>query len=162
VRGGHVTEMTRETWDAVIGTNLTGSFLCAKHAARAMVAQGKGGKIINMASIYAIFGPPDIPEYAAAKSGLLGLTRALAVELGGHDIQVNAILPGYFETDLTDGVPAGLRSDIRRKTPAGRWGQPNDLVGTVVYLASSGSDFVTGASITVDGGYAVSDRFVAE
>jgi len=127
-----------------------------------MIAQGRGGKIINIASIYAIFGPPDIAEYAAAKSGLLGLTRALAVELASHDIQVNGILPGYFETDMANGMPRGLRSDIRRKTPAGRWGQPQDLVGTVVYFASPASDFVTGTNITVDGGYAVADRFVAE
>ena len=162
VRGGHVTQMTLETWDSVLGTNLTGAFLCSKHAAKAMIAEGRGGKIINISSIYAIFGPPDIAEYASAKSGLLGLTRALAVELAVHNIQVNGILPGYFETEMTDDVPPVLRSDIRRKTPAGRWGQPQDLVGTVIYFASSASDFVTGTNITVDGGYAVADRFVAE
>jgi 2-deoxy-D-gluconate 3-dehydrogenase len=162
VRGGLVTEMSQETWEAVLGTNLTGAFLCAKHAARTMIAQGRGGKIINISSIYAIYGPPDIAEYASAKSGLLGLTRALAVELASHNIQVNAILPGYFETDMPAGMPQQLRSDIRRKTPAGRWGRPEDLVGTAVYLASAASDFITGRSITVDGGYAVADRFVAQ
>jgi 2-deoxy-D-gluconate 3-dehydrogenase len=162
VRGGLVTEMSQETWEAVLGTNLTGAFLCAKHAARTMIAQGRGGKIINISSIYAIYGPPDIAEYASAKSGLLGLTRALAVELASHNIQVNAILPGYFETDMPAGMPQQLRSDIRRKTPAGRWGRPEDLVGTAVYLASAASDFITGSSITVDGGYAVADRFVAQ
>jgi 2-deoxy-D-gluconate 3-dehydrogenase len=159
VRTGSILDTARETWEAVLGTNLTGAFLCARHAARVMIDRGEGGKIINIGSIYSLFGPPDLAGYGASKTGLLGLTRALAVELARHNIQVNAILPGYFETDMPKGMPDWLRRDIERKTPAGRWGRPQDLVGTAVYLASSASDYVTGAQITVDGGYAVADRF---
>lgn len=162
-RGGSVLNLAREDWDAVIGAHLTGSFLCAKHAARSMVARGGGGKIINVGSMYALFGAPDFSDYAAAKTGILGLTRALAVELAIHDIQVNALLPGWYETDLTRGMPdSPLGDQIRRKTPAGRWGNPDDLVGAAVFLASAASAFVTGACIPVDGGYSVTDRLVGE
>lgn len=162
-RGGSVLTLSQQDWDAVIGTHLTGAFLCAKHAATAMIARGEGGKIIQVGSAYSRFGPPDFADYAAAKTGVLGLTRALAVELAVHRIQVNAILPGWYETDLTRGLPTTpLGEQIRRRTPAGRWGDPADLVGTAVYLASPASDFVTGVHIAVDGGYAVSDRFLHE
>jgi len=156
---GLVTEMPRTEWDAVMETNLTGAFLCAKHAARAMIGGGRGGKIINIASIYACYGPPDFAHYPSAKAGLLGLTRALAVELAPYAIQVNAILPGWFATAMTGDLPhTALGDQIRRKTPAGRWGEPSDLVGTAVFLAARASDFVTGAQIAVDGGYLVADR----
>ena len=156
---GPVMEMPRAAWDAVIETNLTGAFLCAKHAARAMVRGGRGGKIINIASIYACYGPPDFAHYPSAKAGLLGLTRALAVELAPRQIQVNAILPGWFPTAMTGDLPhTPLGEQIRRKTPAGRWGEPRDLVGAGVFLASPASDFVTGAQLAVDGGYLVADR----
>jgi 2-deoxy-D-gluconate 3-dehydrogenase len=157
--GGSVTELTLTAWRSVIDSHLTGAFLCAKHAAARMRERGKGGKIINIGSMYSLFGPPDFADYAAAKSGVLGLTRALAVELAADRIQVNAVLPGWFETDLTRGMPASdVGEHIRRKTPAGRWGLGEDLVGPVVFLASSASDFVTGAVLPVDGGYAVADR----
>ncbi|RPI24076.1 MAG: SDR family oxidoreductase, partial [Chloroflexota bacterium] len=162
-RGGPLINLSREDWDAVIETHLTGSFLCAKHAARAMIARGEGGKIIKICSMFSIFGPSDFSDYALAKTGILGLTRALAVELAQYNIQVNAILPGWYETGLTGGLPEARRGqEIRRKTPAGRWGQPEELVGTAVYLASSASDFVTGVCIPVDGGYAISERFGRE
>jgi 2-deoxy-D-gluconate 3-dehydrogenase len=155
--------MPREAWDAVVETHLTGSFLCVKHAAAAMVRQGDGGKIINIGSMYSLYGSPNFVDYAAAKTGILGLTRALAVELARHRIQVNAILPGWFETDMTKGGPASEWGErIRRRTPAARWGRPDDLVGAVVFLASRASDFVTGAALPVDGGYAVADRQLAE
>jgi 2-deoxy-D-gluconate 3-dehydrogenase len=158
-RGGPVLELSREHWDAVIDADLTGPFLCAKHAARAMVARGAGGKIINIGSIYSLFGAPDFADYATAKTGLLGLTRSLAIELAPHHIQVNAILPGWYETDLTRGMPTtALGAQIRGKTPAGRWGEPEDLVGTAVYLAARASDFVTGVGIPVDGGYTIAER----
>lgn len=160
-RGGSVFELTLEDWRAVIDTHLTGAFLCAKHAAKAMVAGGQGGKIINISSAYARYGPPDFADYAAAKAGQLGLTHALAVELAPHQIQVNAILPGWFETDLTRGMPATpLGEQLRAKTPAGRWGDHHELAGTVVYLASAASNFVTGAEFAVDGGYLVADRLL--
>jgi 2-deoxy-D-gluconate 3-dehydrogenase len=157
-RGGALVEMERADWDEVIGVDLTGAFLCAKHAARAMGASG-GGKIINVGSMYSLFGPPSLVSYAAAKSGLLGLTRALAVELAPRNIQVNAILPGWFPTGMTGELPrTRLGEEIRRRTPAGRWGTMDDLAGAAVFLASAASDFITGVALPVDGGYAVSDR----
>lgn len=162
VAGGPVTELSLAAWRAVIDSHLTGAFLCAKHVAAHMRDQGTGGKIINIGSMYSLFGPPDFADYAAAKAGMLGLTRALAVELAAEGIQVNALLPGWFETNLTRGLPASrLGEYIRRKTPAGRWGVGGDLVGPVVFLASPASDFVTGAALPVDGGYAVADRLAA-
>jgi 2-deoxy-D-gluconate 3-dehydrogenase len=158
-----VLSLSRADWAAVLDTNLTGMFLCAKHAAAAMVDRGGGGKIINIASIYAIFGPPSFAAYGAAKAGVLGLSRALAVELGVHGIQVNAILPGWTRTEMTGGMPMSpLGDEIRRRTPAGRWGEPEDMVGPVLFLASAASDFVTGAELVVDGGYAVTERFIHE
>jgi 2-dehydro-3-deoxy-D-gluconate 5-dehydrogenase len=160
-RRGSVLEHSQQDWDAVIGGNLTGSFLCAKHAAQSMVGRGAGGKIINVGSMYSIFGPPNVVSYAASKSGVLGLTRALAVELGPHHIQVNAILPGWHVTDMTQHIQGNaLGEHIRRKTPAGRIGVPEDIVGLAIFLASSASDFVTGAAIPVDGGYSVTDRLL--
>ena len=157
--GGSVTSLTLEQWRSVLDSHLTGAFLCSKHAAERMRQQGTGGKIINISSMYAAFGPPDFADYAAAKTGMLGLTRALAVELAPHRIQANALLPGWFETDLTRGMPASeLGEQLRRKTPAQRWGTGSDLVGPVVFLASAASDFVTGAALPVDGGYLVADR----
>jgi 2-deoxy-D-gluconate 3-dehydrogenase len=159
--GGSLTEMTLEGWNLVLGSHLTGSFLVSKHAARAMVGSGRGGKIINVGSMYSLYGAPDFCDYAAAKAGILGLTRSLAVELGRHNIQVNAILPGWYETDLTRGLPdEPLGQEIRRRTPMGRWGQPGDLLGVTVFLASPWADFITGALIPVDGGYSVSDRLL--
>ena len=157
--GGVVTELALERWRTVIDSHLTGAFLCSKHAARQMRAQGGGGKIINVGSMYSAFGPPDFADYAAAKTGVLGLTRALAVELAADRVQVNAILPGWYETDLTRGMPATeVGEQIKKKTPAGRWGTGEDLGGPVVFLASPASDFVTGVCLPVDGGYLVCDR----
>jgi 2-deoxy-D-gluconate 3-dehydrogenase len=109
--------------------------------------------------MYSVFGAPNSSDYASAKTGLLGLTRSLAIELAFHRIQVNAILPGWFETDLTRGLPSSRRGEqIRRKTPSDRWGEIDDLTGTVVYLSSRASDFVTGVAIPVDGGYSISEQ----
>jgi 2-deoxy-D-gluconate 3-dehydrogenase len=163
VIGGSVLEMSREEWDAVIETNLTGSFLCAKHVARAMVAAGNGGKIINIGSIYSVYGTPKFVEYGSSKAGVLGLTRGLAVELAPHDIQVNAILPGWYETDMTeDSRSSPVAEQIRRKTPAARWGLPEDLVGAAIFLASAASSFVTGVALPVDGGYLVMERLASD
>ncbi|HEV2121144.1 MAG TPA: SDR family oxidoreductase, partial [Chloroflexota bacterium] len=100
-------DLDRATWQSIIETHLSGAFYCAQQAARAMIAGRAGGKIINIGSMYSLFGPPNIVAYASAKTGLLGLTRALAVEFATHNIQVNALLPGWYETDLTRGLLAG-------------------------------------------------------
>lgn len=160
-RRGSAPELSKTDWEDILKVNLTGAFLCAKHAARAMIAGGRGGKIINIGSMYSLFGPPNVVSYAASKTGLLGLTRGLAAELSQHNIQVNALLPGWVMTEMNghhQGTP--LADYVRRKTPAGRWGNPQDLVGVAILLAASASDFITGAAIPVDGGYSVVDRFL--
>ncbi|MGI8825625.1 MAG: SDR family NAD(P)-dependent oxidoreductase [Chloroflexota bacterium] len=161
VRGGQLMNLPLEDWNAVLDTHLTGSFLCAKHAAKMMIAHGTGGKIINISSIYAIFGPPQFSDYASAKTGLLGLTRALAVELAPYNIQVNAIVPGWFPTDMTGfGPVTPFHEETRRRTPAGRWGDPQELVGAAVLFASRASSFITGTQLVFDGGLTVSDRLL--
>jgi 2-deoxy-D-gluconate 3-dehydrogenase len=158
-RGGPVLDLSLEDWRNVLDVHLTGAFLCSKHAAQAMLAKGRGGKIINIGSVFSFYGHAKGPDYATAKAGVLGLTRSLAIQLRGGNIQVNAILPGWFETDMTKGLSSKPRGEeIRRRTPAGRFGNPEDLVGAAVFLASSASDFVTGTHIAVDGGYLISDR----
>jgi 2-dehydro-3-deoxy-D-gluconate 5-dehydrogenase len=154
VRRSPALEYSEEDWDAVYEVNLKSAFFLAQAAARVMVRQGRG-KIINVASVLSYQGGIFVPSYAAAKSGLMGLTRALANEWASLGVNVNAIVPGYMETDNT----AALRADENRNTailariPAGRWGHPDDLKGTVVFLASPASDYMHGAAITVDGGW---------
>jgi 2-dehydro-3-deoxy-D-gluconate 5-dehydrogenase len=160
-RGGASVDLTGEGWREVLDTNLTGAFLCAKHAARAMIDSrgATAGKIINVGSMYSQFGHAVSASYTASKTGILGLTRALAVELGPQRICVNAILPGWFPTDMSPGIQRSrLGRALEERTPAGRLGSVDDLSGVVVFLASSASDFVNGVAIPVDGGYSVSDR----
>ena len=160
-RRGFAPEVSKDDWENILKVNLTGAFLCAKHAARAMIAAGHGGKIINIGSMYSVFGPPNVVSYAASKTGLLGMTRGLAAELCQANIQVNAILPGWYMTEMNSHhKQSPLYEHVRRKTPAGRWGDPKDLVGVALLLASAASDFMTGAAIPVDGGYSVADRFL--
>jgi 2-deoxy-D-gluconate 3-dehydrogenase len=161
--GGPLVTLSREAWDAVLETHVTGTFLCCKYAAQRMIAQGQGGKLLTIGSMYSLFGAPEFADYGTAKTAILGLTRALAVELAPHHIQVNALLPGWYETDLTRGLPGTPRGEqIRRKTPAGRWGTPDDLVGAAIFFASAASDFVTGAQLPVDGGYAIAERMLGD
>ena len=120
-----VLEMTLDEWRLLVDTSLTGSFLCAKHGARAMIEAGNGGAIINLGSMYSVFGPPRAVGYASAKAGILGLSRALAVELAPHGIRSNAILPGWIETAMTKRPLGGeIGYEVHRKTPAGRFGRP--------------------------------------
>lgn len=149
-------EFGREHWDPMVEVNLTAPFALARAAAPGMVSRGRG-KIINVASVFAFLGGRTSPAYAATKHGLVGFTRAYADELGGHGIQVNAIAPGYVATALTAATRADPVAEraVRARTPTGRWGEPVDLMGTVVFLASRASDHVNGHVLTVDGGYLV-------
>jgi 2-deoxy-D-gluconate 3-dehydrogenase len=149
-----------QTWDDLIAVNLTGAYRCARLASRQMRERG-AGKIINIGSAYSTFGHPRSAGYTATKTGLVGLTRALAVELGPYGIQSNAILPGWFPTEINGDLPHQQRGEeIRRRTPAGRWGETRDIAGLAVFLASGASDFVSGTAVALDGGYAISERFV--
>jgi 2-deoxy-D-gluconate 3-dehydrogenase len=152
--GGVMNEKT-EDWDRVVETQLNSVFLLSKLVARSMLAQ-KRGKIINIGSMYSYFGSGLIPSYSAAKGAIIQLTKSMAIEFAPHNIQVNAIAPGWIETDMTAPVrTTPMNDEILARTPAGRWGQPEEVAGTAVYLASRASDFVTGATIRVDGGYAI-------
>ena len=142
-------------WNRVININLTGSFLCAKSIYSHMKSSG-GGKIINIGSMTSVFGLDWAVAYASSKGGVVQLTKTLAVAWAKDNIQVNTILPGWIHTDLTNGIKTNFsqRYDhILSRIPEGRWGEPEDIAGTAVFLASNASDYVTGVSIPVDGGY---------
>ncbi len=152
---GGVLHEKSEDWDRVIETQLNAVFLLSKLAAHSMLRQ-KRGKIINLGSMYSYFGSGLVPSYSAAKGAIVQLTKSMAIELAPHNIQVNAIAPGWIETDMTAPVrTTPMNDEIVARTPAGRWGQPEEIAGTAVYLASPASDFVTGETIRVDGGYAI-------
>jgi 2-dehydro-3-deoxy-D-gluconate 5-dehydrogenase len=152
---GGVLNEKPEDWDEVIETQLNAVFLLSKIAAKSMASR-KRGKIINIGSMYSYFGSGLIPSYSAAKGAIVQLTKSMAIELAPHNIQVNAIAPGWIETDMTAPVHSmPLNDEILARTPAGRWGQPEEIAGTAVYLSSRASDFVTGTTIRVDGGYAI-------
>jgi len=147
-------DFAEKDWDDVLQINLKAAFFLSQAVARVMISQG-GGKIINIASMLSFQGGITVPSYTASKSGIAGITRALANEWAKHNINVNAIAPGYMATDNT----AALRADPNRSTsildriPAARWGTPDDLKGAVVFLASSASDYMHGAIVPVDGGW---------
>lgn len=155
IRRAPVVEFTEEDWDEVMDVNLRSLFFLSQAAAKMMIAQGRGGKIVNVASMLSFQGGIRVASYTASKSAVLGLTRLLANELAGHGINVNAIAPGYMETDNT----APLRADPLRnqaildRIPAGRWGSPEDLQGAAVFLASAASQYLHGYAIAVDGGW---------
>jgi 2-dehydro-3-deoxy-D-gluconate 5-dehydrogenase len=146
---------TAAEWHAVLDTNLTGALFCSQAAYPAMKQAG-AGKIINIGSMYSIFGTSYGAAYAASKGALVQLTKSLAIAWAKDNIQVNAVLPGWIDTELTQGARrhvAELHDRVLDRTPAGRWGVPEDLAGIAVFLAAPASDFVTGAAIPVDGGY---------
>ena len=149
--------MTLEQWRTLLSVNFDGAFLTMRDAARHMKERGGGGKLIAISSISEIFGAPKQAHYAAGKAGLSALVRSLAVELARFDVQVNSILPGWIITEATD--PARnhepLNEVVVKRTPARRWGTTEDLEGIAVYLASNASNFHTGDTIRVDGGYSV-------
>ncbi|MEJ8823506.1 glucose 1-dehydrogenase [Variovorax humicola] len=152
-----VDQLALAEWNQVMDTNLTSAFLCSRAAHPHLKAAG-GGKIINIGSMMSIFGASFAPAYAASKGGIVQLTKSMAASWAVDGIQVNAVLPGWIETELTDGARAqvpGLYERVLARTAAGRWGQPQDLAGIAVFLASAASDFITGTAIPVDGGYSV-------
>ena len=150
-------ELELDEWNKVIDTNLTSAFICSKLAYPALKASGNG-KVINIGSMMSIFGASFATAYAASKGGIVQYTRACANAWAPDNIQVNAILPGWIDTDLTRGARkqvSGLHERVLARTPAGRWGDIDDFAGIAVFLASSASNFVTGTAIPVDGGFSV-------
>ncbi len=152
-----VQELSLADWNTVMDTNLTSAFLCSRSAWPHLKAAG-GGKVINIGSMMSIFGAAYAPAYAASKGGIVQFTRSLATAWAADNIQANAVLPGWIDTELTQKAREqvdGLHQRVLARTPAGRWGAPGDLAGIAVFLASSASDFITGTAIPVDGGYSV-------
>ncbi|MCM0000252.1 MAG: 2-dehydro-3-deoxy-D-gluconate 5-dehydrogenase KduD [Erythrobacter sp.] len=154
IRRNDLADFTEEDWDAVVDTNLKTLFFLSQAAARVMAAQGSG-KIVNIASLLSFQGGIRVPSYAAAKSGVVGLTKALANELAPKGVQVNAIAPGYIATNNTAALQADetRNRQIMERIPTGRWGRPEDIAGAAVFLASPASDYVTGHVLAVDGGW---------
>jgi NAD(P)-dependent dehydrogenase (short-subunit alcohol dehydrogenase family) len=149
-----VLDVTEDAWDEVLGTNLKGAFFCAQAAARVMVERGRG-KIINVASTYAVVGAANRATYAASKGGLLQLTRVMAIELAGRGVNVNAIGPTATNTPMNASLfeSDAWRSDALARIPAGRFAVPEDVAGAVVFLASAASDMVNGHLLLIDGGF---------
>ncbi len=150
-------EVDEPLWDRIVDTNLKGAFFCAQAAARLMAAAA-GGAIVNVCSLTSEVGVPTAVPYGSSKSGLLGMTRALAAEWAAKSIRVNAIGPGYFRTDLTEAFyqDAGWRRAMLAKIPLGRFGRLDDLVGATVFLCSDAAAYVTGQCLYIDGGYMAS------
>ncbi|MBP7705526.1 MAG: 2-dehydro-3-deoxy-D-gluconate 5-dehydrogenase KduD [Caulobacter sp.] len=148
-------DFSEDDWDAVMNTNLKTVFFLTQAVAKQMLSQGRGGKVINIASLLSFQGGIRVPSYTASKSGLAGLTKILANEWAAKGINVNSIAPGYFDTNNTEALRAdeARNRSILDRIPAGRWGQPSDIGGAAVFLASSASDYVQGVTLPVDGGW---------
>lgn len=149
-------QFPQQDWDALVATNLTAPFIVSQAAVAGMIAR-KRGKIIHIASLLSDLARPSVVPYAAAKGGVRQLTRGMAVELAPHNIQVNAIAPGYFATEMNRALidDSEFNAWVCKRTPAGRWGQPDELAGLSVFLASSASDYVSGQMIAIDGAMSV-------
>jgi len=147
------TEFSADDWNDLVATNLSSAFFVGQRIARGMVSRGSG-KIVNIGSVQSQLGRPGIAAYAATKGGIAMLTKGMCADLGPSGIQVNALAPGYFATELTQALvdDAAFSEWVRTRTPAGRWGDTQDLVGTLVFLSSRASDFVNGQIVYVDGG----------
>jgi len=147
-------DLKTDEWRRVVETHLTGAFQVGREAARRMIARGRGGKIINIASLTSEVARATIAPYTAAKGGIKMLTRSMAAEWAAHDIQANAIGPGYIATEMNRALLDDPKFDawVKGRTPSGRWGKPEDLIGVAVFLASAASDYLNGQIIYVDGG----------
>jgi 2-deoxy-D-gluconate 3-dehydrogenase len=148
---------TEAQWHHILDTNLTSAFLLCQAAYPELLRTG-GGKIINIGSLNSLIAAPHNVPYTASKGGILQMSRGLATAWAANNIQVNAILPGWIETEMTEGAKAqvpGLNENVLARTPAGRWGKPRDLAGLAVFLAAPASDFITGTGIAADGGYSI-------
>ncbi len=143
--------MTDDEWDTVINTNLRGAFLFARAASRYMMRQ-RYGRIINMSSVSGLVGNPGQTNYSASKAGLIGMTRSLARELAGRNVTINAVAPGFIVTDMTRGIAAAAMDEAKKRIPAKRLGEPDDVAAAVLFLASRAAGYITGHTITVDGG----------
>lgn len=151
------TDLTEDDWNLVMSTNVTSAFLCSK-AAYDHLKRDEGGKVLNCGSMYSVFGAARVPVYAASKGAIVQLTKSLAVDWAADNIQVNCFLPGWINTDLTAQARVELvelDEKVKTRTPVGRWGEPSDMEGIAVFLASPASDFITGTAIPVDGGYSI-------
>ena len=148
-------ELPAEEWTKVIGTNLTGTFLCSQAVAQHLIAQNKSGKIINLSSVAGLMGVPNRAAYVASKHGVVGLTKEMGMELADKHIQVNAIAPGVVETAMTAGYfdKPDIVASLKKAHPAGRWAQPEEIAKLMLFLASEDADFMTGATIPIDGGF---------
>jgi 2-deoxy-D-gluconate 3-dehydrogenase len=155
IRRADALEFSEADWDAVMDVNIKAAFFLAQAAAKSMLADGRGGKIINIASMLSFQGGIRVASYTASKSGIAGLTRLMANEWAARGINVNAIAPGYFATNNTQALRAdeSRNRDILARIPAGRWGAPADLAGAAIFLASTASDYVHGTILPVDGGW---------
>ncbi|MCP5524835.1 MAG: 3-oxoacyl-[acyl-carrier-protein] reductase [Verrucomicrobiales bacterium] len=150
-RDGLLMRMSDEDWDTVLNTNLRGAFAMTKAFARALIKQ-RAGRIINISSVIGLMGNAGQCNYAASKAGLIGFTKSAARELAGRGITVNAIAPGFIETDMTSGLGEDLRTELLKKIPLGLLGAPGDIAEAALYLAGPGGRYVTGQVLTVDGG----------
>jgi 2-deoxy-D-gluconate 3-dehydrogenase len=155
IRRAPFTDFTEKDWDDVMNVNIRGLFFLSQAVVKTMIEQGRGGKIINTASMLSFQGGILVPSYTTSKSGVMGLTRLMACELAKYNINTNAIAPGYMATDNTKPLredPARNKAILDR-IPVGRWGKPEDLQGVAVFLASSASDYMNGYTVAVDGGW---------
>ncbi len=155
-RRNPMVDFKREDWDAIIATNLTAPFVVSQAALPGMIAR-KSGKIIHVASLMSELARPTVVPYTAAKGGVRQLTRGMAVELAPHNIQVNAIAPGYFATELNRALIDNTEFNawVCKRTPAGRWGEPSEIAGLAVFLASPAANYITGQLLVIDGGMSV-------
>jgi len=153
-RDGLLIRMKEEDWDAVLNTNLTGVFHCTKAVARLMTKQ-RSGKIINISSVVGVTGNIGQANYAAAKAGVIGFTKAMAKELASRGITVNAVAPGFIATDMTAVLPEQIKTELISRIPLGKLGSPEDISAAVLFLASEAASYITGQTLNVNGGMAM-------